>query len=108
MQNVPFTAPTDTDRTISSADVAPVDPAEAAQVHAALSHPYFSNHPTQTAASGVGDIVIGSSAPIKRRGLPRLAVFGLIGLAVVLAISGIILVLSATLGNNSLTAKLTN
>lgn len=40
-------------------------PGETARIHAALSHPYFSNHPTQTSASGVGDIVI-NNRPAKR------------------------------------------
>ncbi len=70
------TAPTDSwtmpgSTTISSADVPNPEftpesiPGETARIHAALSHPYFSNHPTQTSASGVGDIVI-DNRPVKQ------------------------------------------
>lgn len=99
-----FSAPSDTPAAsasstptaISSSDVAPVDSAEAARVHAALGHPYFSNGPTQSSVvSDSGDIIIGDSASSsKSRKLPRLVIFGLIGVAVMVVIILVVLAIS--------------
>lgn len=93
------------DRTaVSSSDVVTPDmlpessPGEAARIHAALSHPYFSNHPSQTSASGVGDIVI-DNRPTKARRVGgasrnKILIIGLVTLAVVgviaLVVSGFV------------------
>lgn len=78
--------------TISSADVAipETDPNEAARIHAALGHPYFSNHPTQTASSGIGDVVIDNRGPRTKRKMPKAVVFGLIGVAVVAVVATVL------------------
>ena len=71
-------------------------PGEAARIHAALSHPYFSNHPSQTTASGIGDIVINNGSSTAKRKLPRLALFVVAGIiAIVVIISVAVLVSSA-------------
>lgn len=56
-----------------------------------LSHPYVSNHPTQTTASGVGDIVIGKNGK-KISPKKPLVIGGIIGavIAVIIAIVAIV------------------
>lgn len=85
---------------VSSADVAPVDSAEAARVHAALSHPYFSNGTTQPSVAEGGDIIIGSrSGGTFHQTKSRRKVIGIV--AVMLAAVATTLIVIFATGKNS-------
>lgn len=64
-----------------------------------LSHPYFSNHPTQTFNTDTGDIILNSGEPKPKQNKRPFIIGGII-LAVVVVVCMVVLLVVSKIGNN--------